>query len=72
MIEEIEISNIDEINVFLSASKCKSFGVADFLELIQLANGRNEAIILLSLKDNGQLVSREVEQLKKQIRLDYN
>ena len=65
MIEEIEISDLDEMSSFISTYRCKSSGVADFIELIQLAKDRNESIKLLSLKDQDQIVAISLFQFSE-------
>ena len=61
-IEEIEITDLDKMSSFISTHKCKSYGVADFIELIQLAKDRNESIKLLSLKEQDKIVAIAVVQ----------
>jgi hypothetical protein len=65
MIEEIEISDLDKMSSFVSRYRCKSSGVADFIELIQLAKERSESIKLLSLKDQGKIVAISLFQFSE-------
>ena len=65
MIEEIEISDLDEMNSFITIYRCKSSGVADFLELIQLAKNRNDRITLLALKNQDQVVAISLFRLSE-------
>ena len=65
MIEEIEISELDEMDTFITKYRCKSSGVADFVELIQLAKNRNDSIKLLSLKDKDQIVAISLFQFSE-------
>ena len=72
MIEEIEINNLDEMSLFVRKYRSKSSGVANLLELIQLAKTRSESILLLSLKAQDQIIAISLFQLSERRYLSLN
>ena len=72
MIKEVEISDLDEMTSFITRYNNYSYGVADFIELIQLAKARKESIKLFSLKEQETVVAIAILQLSDRRVANFN